>query len=181
MPSSPKTAKGLLLSSIRSPDPVIFLEPKALYRSAIEEVPVGDYELELSKARILRHGHDVTVIGWGGQLQRLELACDLAQQQHGISCELIDLQTILPYDKETLIQSVTKTGKCVISHEASVTGGFAAELSSSLQEDCFWNLQAPIQRVCGYDTPFPLVHEKYYIPDQYKNLEAILACMEAAQ
>lgn len=181
MPSSPKAAKGLLLKSIRSPDPVVFLEPKALYRSAVEQVPVGDFEMELSQARIVQEGHDVTVIGWGGQMRRLQTACDLAEKQHGISCELIDLQTILPYDKETLVKSVTKTGKCVISHEASITGGFGAELAATLQEVCFWNLQAPIQRVCGFDTPFPLVHEKYYIPDEYKNLEAILACMEAAK
>lgn len=177
MPRSPYTAKGLLLSSIRSPDPVIFLEPKALYRSAVELVPVGDYELPLSTAEILQHGSDVTVVGWGQQLRVLQTACDMAAAApYNISCELIDLQTIVPWDRETVVQSVLKTGKCVVSHEAPVTAGFGAEVVAALQHDCFWSLQAPIQRVCGYDTPFPLVHEKYYLPDVYKTFQAILRC-----
>jgi 2-oxoisovalerate dehydrogenase E1 component beta subunit len=180
MPRNPKQAKGLLLASIRAPDPVIFMEPKALYRTAVEDVPVGDYEIPLQRADIMRHGHDVTVVGWGGQLRRLEVACDLAEQ-NGVSCELIDLQTILPWDKETVVKSVLKTGKLVVSHEAPITGGFGAEIVSSVQDACFWSLQAPIQRVCGYDTPFPLVHERYYIPDELKNLQAILNCMDAAK
>jgi len=104
MPRSPVTAKGLLLSSIRSPDPVVFLEPKALYRAAVESVPVGDYEIPLQQAEILQTGHDVTVIGWGGQLRILETACKLAREQAGISCELIDLQTIVPWDQDTVMQ-----------------------------------------------------------------------------
>jgi 2-oxoisovalerate dehydrogenase E1 component beta subunit len=182
MPRGPKAAKGLLLSSIRSKDPVVFLEPKVLYRSAVEDdVPVGDYEIELGKADVMRVGSDVTVVGWGGQLRVLEKACDMARDEYGISCELIDLQTILPWDTETVAQSVLKTGKLVVSHEAPVTCGFGAEVVAKMQEVCFWNLQAPIRRVCGYDTPFPLVFEKYYIPDALKNLEAIRACVEAAK
>ena len=123
-----------MLSSIRSKDPVVFLEPKALYRAAVEDVPVGDYELELGKADIMREGTDVTVVGWGGHLQVLEQACDMAKEQAGISCELIDLQTIIPWDVETIAQSVMKTGKLVISHEAPVTSGFGAKIAASIQK-----------------------------------------------
>lgn len=111
MPRSPRTAKGLLLSAIRSRDPVIFLEPKALYRASVEEVPVGDYELPLQQAEVIREGSDVTVVGWGGQLRILETACQMAADQHGISAELIDLQTIVPWDTATVEASVRKTGK----------------------------------------------------------------------
>ena len=181
MPRSPRTAKGLLLSAIRSPDPVIFLEPKALYRASVEEVPTGDYELPLQQAEILHHGTDVTVVGWGGQLRVLESACQMAKEKHGISTELIDLQTIVPWDIDTVEASVRKTGKLIVSHEAPVTCGFGAEVAATIQERCFWNLEAPIQRVCGYDTPFPLAFEKVYIPDDLKNLEAIVKVMEAAK
>lgn len=173
MPRGPKAAKGLLLSAIRCPDPVIFLEPKALYRTAVEQVPSGDYELPLGEAEIMRPGSDVTVVGWGAQLRVLEAACDLAQKQYGISAELIDLQTILPWDADTIEKSVNKTGKLIVSHEAPITCGFGAEIVATIQERCFLSLEAPIQRVCGYDTPFPLVFEKYYLPDALKNLEAI--------
>lgn len=112
MPRSPRTAKGLLLAAIRSRDPVIFLEPKALYRASVEEVPVGDYELPLRQADVVREGTDVTLVGWGRQLLVLEAACDMAAEQHGISAELIDLQTIVPWDVATVEASVLKTGKC---------------------------------------------------------------------
>lgn len=180
-PRSPRTAKGLLLASIRSPDPVLFLEPKALYRASVEDVPVGDYEIPLSKADIVRHGTDVTVVGWGGQMRVLEQACTMAHDEYQISCELIDLQTIVPWDKDAICQSVCKTGKLVVSHEAPITAGFGAEIAATVQQACFWSLQAPIQRVCGYDTPFPLVHEKFYVPDALKNLSAIVQCMEDAK
>ncbi|KAL7560823.1 hypothetical protein ACA910_013309 [Epithemia clementina (nom. ined.)] len=181
MPRGPAAGKGLLLSAIRSKDPVIFLEPKALYRASVEEVPVGDYEIPLGKAEILRQGNAVTVVGWGAQLRILERACDMAKEQHGIDCELIDLQTILPWDFETVDASVKKTGKLVISHEAPVTCGFGAEIAATIQQRCFWQLEAPIQRVCGYDTPFPLVYEKYYIPNELKNLDAIVSVMQSAK
>jgi 2-oxoisovalerate dehydrogenase E1 component beta subunit len=181
MPRGPETGKGLLLSSIRSKDPVIFLEPKALYRAAVEEVPVGDYEIPLGKAEIIREGSEVTVVGWGGQLRVLANACDLAQKMYGIECELIDLQTILPWDYETIERSLKKTGKLVVSHEAPITCGFGAEIAATMQQRCFWHLEAPIQRVCGYDTPFPLVFEKYYVPDELKNLEAIRTVVDSAK
>lgn len=172
VPSSPADAKGLLLSSIRCPDPVIFFEPKALYRAAVEEVPVGDYEVPLGVARILQAGSDVTLVGWGGQMGVLQKASALAAEQ-GISCELIDLRSLLPWDRETVTRSVSKTGRLVVSHEAPITGGFAAEIAATVQNDCFLSLEAPIQRICGYDTPFPLAFERLYVPDAHKVLEAI--------
>mmetsp|Transcript_42185 Transcript_42185/g.77110 ORF Transcript_42185/g.77110 Transcript_42185/m.77110 type:complete len:410 (-) Transcript_42185:293-1522(-) len=177
MPRGPRCAKGLLLSSIRSKDPVIFLEPKILYRAAVEEVPDADYEIPLGKAEIIRTGNDVTIVGWGAQLRTLQAASDLAAKE-GISCELIDLRTILPWDSECIIQSVKKTGKLIISHEAPTTCGFGAEVVATLQQECFFHLEAPIQRVCGYDTPFGLVFEKQYLPDEKKNLDAIRRVME---
>eukprot|EP01039_Chlorochromonas_danica_P002556 gene2556-2797_t len=172
MPSSPADAKGLLLSSIRSKDPVIFFEPKALYRAAVEEVPVGDYEVPIGKARVVREGADVTLVGWGGQVNVMNKAADAAAEL-GISCEVIDLRTLLPWDKEAIVNSVEKTGRLIVTHEAPRTGGFAAEISSTIMEECFLSLESPIQRVCGYDTPFPLVYEKYYVPDYTKLLEAV--------
>ena len=157
------------------------MEPKALYRAAVEEVPTGDYEIELGKAQVLRTGSDVTVVGWGGHLQVLQKACDMALEQYGIQCELIDLQTIVPWDVDCVAKSVTRTGKLLVSHEAPITCGFGAEVVATIQERCFLSLEAPIQRVCGYDTPFPLVFEKYYIPDALKNLEAIRHVVEFAK
>eukprot|EP01033_Poteriospumella_lacustris_P006553 gene6554-4724_t len=172
MPSCPSDAKGLLLSSIRSPDPVVFFEPKALYRAAVEEVPVGDYMVPLGKAKVTREGTDVTIVAWGNQVNVAAKAADMAAEQ-GISVEIIDLRTLLPWDTETVFNSVIKTGKLIITHEAPKTGGYAAEISAAVTEECFLNLETPIQRVTGYDTPFPLVHEKYYVPDQTKIFEAI--------
>ena len=173
MPRSPIQAKGLLLSSIRSEDPVIFFEPKALYRIAEEEVPDDDYEIPLGKAEVMREGSDVTLVGYGMQLRNIILAAERAKKD-GISCEIIDLRTILPWDADTIEKSVKKTGKLIITHEAPITNGFASEISSKIQERCFLHLEAPIKRVCGYDTPFPLVYEPIYMPDQYKLYQAIL-------
>jgi len=142
---------------------------------------VHDYEIALGQAEVIRQGSDVTVVGWGGQLRVLEAACNVAQDELGIESELIDLQTILPWDVETVERSVRKTGKLVVSHEAPITCGFGAEVVAAIQERCFLSLEAPIQRVCGYDTPFPLVFEKYYVPDQLKNLEAIKYVMDFAK
>lgn len=168
----PVTAKGMLLSASKSKDPVIFFEPKALYRSKMEEVPDEDYYIPIGKAEVMKRGSDVTVVGWGRQLSVLEKACLLAAKE-GISCELIDLRTLQPWDADTVETSVRKTGKLLISHEAPITCGFGAEVSASIQERCFLSLEAPITRVCGYDIPFPLKTEKEYLPDEFKNLEAI--------
>ncbi|CAH3145944.1 unnamed protein product [Porites lobata] len=173
IPRGPIQAKGLFISSVRDKNPVIFLEPKILYRQAVEEVPVADYEIPLSEAEILEEGSDVTVVGWGTQVHVLRDVCKMAKDELGISCELIDLQTILPWDEETVIKSVLKTGKLLIAHEAPLTGGFAAEISSTVQEHCFLNLEAPIQRVCGWDTPFPHIFEPFYLPDKWRCFEAL--------
>ncbi|CAE7936916.1 bkdB, partial [Symbiodinium sp. KB8] len=172
MPRSPSLAKGLLLACIRDPNPCVFFEPKALYRAAVEEVPEGDYEVPLGTAEVVQEGSDVTVVGWGAQVHVLQRACDMAAEQ-GISCELIDLRTVMPWDVDTVEASVKKTGKLLISHEAPKTGGFAGEIAAEIQERCFLHLESPIRRVCGYDTPFPLAFEKIYIPDALKNFEAI--------
>ena len=159
IPSNAYQAKGLLLSAIRDPDPVIFFEPKAIYRASVGQVPEGDYELPLGIAEVSRQGSDITLLGWGAQMVKINDAADMAAQQ-GISCEVIDLCSLLPWDRDAVAKSVTKTGRLVISHEAPLTGGFAGEIAATIQEHCFLSLEAPIARVTGLDTPIPLVHEK---------------------
>lgn len=177
MPRSPIQAKGLLLKSIRHPDPVIFMEPKRLYRLAEEEVPIEDYEIDLFKAEVVKEGKDITLIGWGAQVRVLQSAAIMVESELGISCEVIDLRTINPWDEETIIASVKKTGRVIISHEAPLTSGFGAEISATIQEKCFLNLEAPIMRVCGYDTPFPHLQEPLYFPNRYKIYETIQEVM----
>ncbi|KAL9303331.1 hypothetical protein ACSQ67_020594 [Phaseolus vulgaris] len=172
IPRSPRQAKGLLLSCIRDPNPIVFFEPKWLYRLAVEEVPEDDYMLPLSEAEVIRQGSDITLVGWGAQLSIMEQAC-LDAEKEGISCELIDLKTLIPWDKETVEASVNKTGRLLVSHEAPITGGFGAEVSASIVERCFSRLEAPVARICGLDTPFPLVFEPFYVPTKNKILDAI--------
>ncbi|XP_071454190.1 2-oxoisovalerate dehydrogenase subunit beta, mitochondrial [Hetaerina americana] len=173
VPRGPIKAKGLLLSCIRDKDPCIFFEPKTLYRAAKEDVPVKDYTLPLGKADVLRKGNHVTLIGWGTQVHVLLEVAALAQEQHSISCEVIDLVSILPFDKNTISESVKKTGRLIIAHEAPLTGGFGAELAAFIQEECFLYLEAPVTRVAGFDTPFPHVFEPFYIPTKWRCLEAV--------
>jgi 2-oxoisovalerate dehydrogenase E1 component beta subunit len=174
MPSNPIEAKGLLLASIRDENPVVFFEPKGMYRTSVADVPVEDFEIPLSKANVVREGNDITVIAWGAQLKNVIAAADLAKAKHGINVEIIDLRTILPYDSETMTKSVQKTGRCLITHEAPKTGGFAAELTTHIQEECFYSLETSVRRVCGADTPFPLAFERFYMPDQWRVYQAIL-------
>ncbi|TWW79618.1 2-oxoisovalerate dehydrogenase subunit beta, mitochondrial [Takifugu rubripes] len=173
IPRGPVQAKGLLLSCIADMNPCIFFEPKILYRAAVEQVPVEAYTIPLSQADVLQEGSDVTLVAWGTQVHVMREVASMAQEKLGVSCEVIDLQTILPWDIDTVCKSVAKTGRLLISHEAPVTGGFASEISSTVQEECFLNLEAPIRRVCGYDTPFPHIFEPFYIPDKWKCFEAI--------
>ncbi|KAJ3186740.1 hypothetical protein HDU85_007560 [Gaertneriomyces sp. JEL0708] len=174
IPRSPIQAKGLLLAAVRDKNPVIVMEPKILYRAAVEQVPVGDYTLPLGKAEILKEGKDMTVVGWGSQLYVLEHAIAMVEKDiPGLQIELIDLRTILPWDVEAVAKSVNKTGRLMIAHEAPVTGGFGAEIAAAIQERCFLRLEAPIQRVCGWDTPFPLVFEKFYVPSAIRCAEGI--------
>uniref|UniRef100_T1JDR0 2-oxoisovalerate dehydrogenase subunit beta, mitochondrial n=1 Tax=Strigamia maritima TaxID=126957 RepID=T1JDR0_STRMM len=171
IPRGPIKAKGLLLSCIRDKNPCIFLEPKILYRSAVEQVPVKDFMHELGKADILIEGDNVTMVAWGTQVHVMHEVCQLAQDKLNVSCELIDLCTILPWDKQTVINSVKKTGRLLIAHEAPLTSGFGAEIAAT--NECFLHLEAPIQRVAGYDTPFPLIFEPFYIPDKWRCLDAV--------
>jgi 2-oxoisovalerate dehydrogenase E1 component beta subunit len=173
MPRSPIQAKGLLLSSIRRNDPVIFLEPKRLYRLSEEMVPEEDYEIELSKGEILREGEHMTLIGWGSHVRVLLSAALMAEESLGIKCEVIDLRTVYPYDWDIIKNSVVKTGRVIVSHEAPQTAGMAAEIIAKIQEECFLNLEAPVKRVCGYDTPFPHSTEPFYYPNRFKIFDAI--------
>ncbi|KAG5492429.1 hypothetical protein JKF63_01007 [Porcisia hertigi] len=171
MPSSPSEAKGLLLKCMEENDPCIFFEPKILYRSAVEEVNPDYYTLPLGKGRVLVEGRDVTIVTYGSQVYMAARAAKMALEE-GISVELIDLRSLLPWDRELVAGSVKKTGKVIVTHEAPKTSGYGAELVSSITEDCFLSLEAPPMRVCGLDTPVPL-HERLYLPNELKLLDAI--------
>ncbi|MGS0680674.1 alpha-ketoacid dehydrogenase subunit beta [Shewanella sp. 125m-7] len=177
VPRNPEQAKGLLIASIRDKNPVIFFEPKRLYRASVGEVPEGEHVIELGKAEVVKQGTDITLLGWGAQMEILENAAEMAAKK-GISCEIIDLRTLSPWDAETVAASVKKTGRLLINHEAPLTGGFAGEIAATIQEECFLYLESPIARVCGLDTPYPLIHEKEYMPDALKTFEAIKASVK---
>lgn len=172
IPRNPYQAKGLLLASIRDDNPVIFFEPKRLYRASVGEVPIEDYQLPIGKAEVLQTGSDITLLAWGAQMEILQKAADLATND-GISCEVIDLRSILPWDIETIANSVIKTGRLLVSQEAPLTAGFASEIAATIQQECFLHLESPIERVCGLDTPYPLALEKEYVADHLKIYEAI--------
>ncbi len=162
-PSNPLDAKGLLLSCMRQDDPVLFMEPKRVYRAAKGEVPEGDYTIPLGEAKIVRAGRGLTVISWGAMVHEAALAVEQAAEA-GIDCELIDLRTLWPLDIETITRSVEKTGRCAIVQEAPRTCGLASEISSLIQERCFFHLEAPVLRITGWDTPFPYTLENEYLP-----------------
>jgi 2-oxoisovalerate dehydrogenase E1 component beta subunit len=172
VPRNPYQAKGLLLASIRDKNPVIFFEPKRLYRASVGEVPTEDYQLPLGKAEVVTAGSDITLLAWGAQMEIIEKAAEMASAD-GISCEIIDLRTILPWDIETVVNSVTKTGRLIVSQEAPLTAGFASEIAATIQKECFLHLESPIGRICGMDTPYPLSLEKEYVADHLKVYEAI--------
>eukprot|EP00928_Gymnodinium_smaydae_P061698 TRINITY_DN45728_c0_g1_i1.p1 TRINITY_DN45728_c0_g1~~TRINITY_DN45728_c0_g1_i1.p1 ORF type:complete len:795 (-),score=168.47 TRINITY_DN45728_c0_g1_i1:306-2690(-) len=180
VPRGPRQAKGLLLAAIRDPNPTLVFEPKVLYRAIVQgkdaQVPEGDYELPLGQADIVREGSDVTLLGWGSQIARLEAAAERAALE-GVSCEIVDLQTIIPWDVDTVAASVRKTGRLVVAHEAPSTNGFGAEIAAKIQERCFLHLEAPIQRVCGFDTHFPYAWEEFYVPSPARVLDAIKTAM----
>ncbi|XP_065225035.1 2-oxoisovalerate dehydrogenase subunit beta, mitochondrial [Planococcus citri] len=173
IPRGPAKAKGLLLACIRDNDPCLFFEPKALYRAAVDEVPIADYESELGKADILLTGSDVTLIGWGTQVHVLLEVAELAKEKLKVNCEVIDLVSLLPWDKQTVVNSVKKTGRVVIAHEAPKTSGFGSEIAATIQEECFLHLESPIARVTGFDTPFPHVFEPFYLPNKWRCFQAI--------
>lgn len=169
MPSTPAEAKGLLLQCVAEPDPCIFLEPKILYRTAVEDVNPGYYTLPIGKGRVLKEGRDLTMVAYGSQVYpTLRAAATL--EADGISVEVIDLRSIVPWDKPLVCESVSKTGRVIVTHEAPVTCGFGAEVCATIAKECFLRLEAPPSRVCGLDTPFPL-HEKLYLPNEHKLVE----------
>jgi 2-oxoisovalerate dehydrogenase E1 component beta subunit len=171
--SSPYDAKGLLTSAIESNDPVLFFEPKRIYRSLKEEVPEERYTIPIGQAHLDRIGSDITLIGWGAQAhQNKQAAEELAKE--GISVEVINLRTLNPLDINAITTSVQKTGRCVVAHEEPLTMGFGAEIAAIVMEKCFLSLEAPVNRCCGLDTPFPHTLEHEYLPDAFKVKHALL-------
>lgn len=173
VPSSPYNAKGLLISAIRDPDPVIFLEPTRLYRLIKEEVPETDYTIPIGKAKVVQEGKDITVIAWGSMLHKAMEGIE------GFDAEVIDLMTLSPYDEETILNSVKKTGRVIIVQEATRNCGFAAELSAFIAEEAMLHLKAPIIRVTGLDAVIPMARlEDYYAPSKEKVANALKKVME---
>jgi 2-oxoisovalerate dehydrogenase E1 component subunit beta len=191
MPSNPYDAKGLLISAIEDDDPVVFFEPKRIYNGPFDgepdkpavpwsshprgEVPGGYYTVPISRAEIVRPGNDLTVLTYGTMVHVVEAAVRLA----GVDAEVIDVRTMAPLDVDTLCTSVCRTGRCVVVHEATGFGGFGAELVATVQESCFWNLEAPIQRVTGWDTPYPHAFEWDYFPGPARIAQALKSVLEA--
>ena len=190
VPSNPYDAKGLLIASIEDPDPVMFLEPKRLYNGPFDghhdrpvtpwskhdlgEVPDGHYTVPIGKGEIRRQGNAVTVIAYGTMVH-VALA---AVEETGVDAEVIDLRSLLPFDLDTIVQSVSKTGRCVVVHEATLTSGFGGEIAALVQEYCFYHLEAPVVRVAGWDTPYPHAQEWDYFPGPARVGRALLEVME---
>ena len=172
IPATPEDAKGLLLAAMRQDDPVIFMEPKRMYRAGRGEVPAGDYTIELGKAKIVRPGSQVTVIAYGSMTYTALEAAKQAEAM-GMDPEVIDLRSIVPLDIETIIKSVEKTGRVVIVQEAPKTGGFAAEIMALINEKALMSLEAPMARVTGWDTPFPYTLDLEYLPSAERVVEAM--------
>jgi 2-oxoisovalerate dehydrogenase E1 component beta subunit len=191
MPSNPYDAKGLLISAIEDDDPVIFFEPKRCYNGPFEgdphaaskswadhpmgEVPEVYYDIPIGEAAIVRPGSDVTVLAYGTMIHVAEAAI----KKSGIDAELIDLRTLLPLDLDTVVESLKKTHRCVVIHEATRTSGYGAELVAEIQEECFWHLEAPIIRVTGWDCPYPHAFEWQYFPGQERIIEAMQKTLES--
>ena len=192
MPSNPHDAKGLLLASIEDDDPVVFFEPKRIYNGPFDgdpekpavpwsthpkgEVPAGHYTVPIGKAEIVRPGNAVTLLVYGTMVHVAVAAVNLA----GVDAEIIDLRTLSPLDVESIAASVSRTGRCVIAHEATRFGGFGAELMATVQEECFWHLKSPIQRVTGWDTPYPHAFEWDYFPGPARVAGALRQVMESS-
>jgi len=191
MPSNPYDAKGLLIAAIESDDPVIYFEPKRIYNGPFDgnpnkaavswsehargEVPDGYYTVPIGKADIVRAGSQVTIVTYGTMVY----VCQAAAENIGLDAEIIDVRSMVPLDIDTITASVSKTGRCVIAHEATLFSGFGAELSASIQEACFWKLEAPILRVAGWDTPYPHAFEWEYFPGQARVAGALKTVMES--
>ncbi|QLG28245.1 alpha-ketoacid dehydrogenase subunit beta [Halorarum halophilum] len=178
IPSTPYDTKGLLISAIRDPDPVVFLEPKLIYRAFRGDVPEGDYEVPIGEASVRREGSDVSVFTYGAMTRpSLEAAEELADE--GIDAEVVDLRTVSPMDREAIVESFKKTGRACVVHEAPKTGGLAGEITATLQEEALLYQEAPVQRVTGYDVPYPLyAMEDYYMPNAARVADGIKDAVE---
>ena len=177
IPSTPYDAKGLIVSAIRDPDPVLFLEPKRIYRAIKEEVPDGEYTIPIGQAKVIREGSDVTVISWGAMLREVLRTAEMMDKE-GVKVEIIDLQTISPMDETTFLESVRKTGRAVIVHEAPRTCGLGAEIIARINEKALLSLAAPVERVTGFDTVVPLMKlENHYLPGPERILRGIRKVM----
>ena len=190
MPSNPYDAKGLLIASIEDDDPVMFFEPKRIYNGPFDgdpnkpavpwsthpkgEVPDGYYTVPIGKAEVVRKGAQVTIVTYGTMVY----VCEAAARSLGLDAEIIDVRTMVPLDVDTICTSVKKTGRCLIAHEATRFSGFGAELSATIQEECFWDLEAPIGRVAGWDTPYPHAFEWEYFPGPARVAAGLKAVME---
>ena len=176
MPSTPYDAKGLLTAAINDPDPVLFFEPKRVYRTFKEDVPEETYEIEIGKGKIVSDGDDLTVVTWGASVfQALEAIDNLPED---VSVELIDLRSIYPFDMDIIAESVNKTGRCVVVHEAPLTCGMGAEIAARVMEECFLSLEAPVQRVTGFDTIMPYYKlENEYLPEAPRIKKGIEECL----
>ncbi len=177
IPSTPYDTKGLLISSMRDEDPIIFLEPKRIYRAVKGEIPEGEYTVPIGKARLAREGKDVTLFAYGAMVH---VALEVAEEarKNGVEIEVVDLRTLVPLDIEAVLTSVQKTGRVIILHEAPKTSGFGAEISAQIAERAIEYLKGPILRVTGYDTPFPYTLEEHYMPNVPKVLVAVNKLMQ---
>jgi pyruvate dehydrogenase E1 component beta subunit len=177
IPSTPYDAKGLIVSAIRDPDPVLFFEPKRIYRAIKEEVPEGEYTIPIGESKIVREGKDVTVISWGAMVREVLRAAETAASE-GIQTEVIDLRTISPMDENAFLDSVRKTGRAVVVHEAPRTCGLGAEIIARINEKALLSLQAPVERITGFDTVVPLMKlENLYLPSPERILRGIRKVM----
>jgi pyruvate dehydrogenase E1 component beta subunit len=171
-PCNPYDAKGLLIEAIRDPDPVLFLEPQRLYRKGRAEVPEDAYTVPFGQSRLVREGDDLTLVAWSAAVELAERAAERLEGE-GISAAVLDLRTLVPLDVEGLVAAVERTGRCVVVHEAPLTGGFGAEVIATLQEEAFYSLDAPVARVTAYDTPYPPASlEGWYLPTVERVVEA---------
>jgi pyruvate dehydrogenase E1 component beta subunit len=172
-PSTPTDTQGLLRTAMRGSDPVMFLEPKRIYRTVKEEVPTEEeFAIPFGKAKVIQQGNDVTLISWGAMVHTCKAAVELASKEN-ISVELIDMRTLMPFDIETILASVKKTGRVVVAHEATKVSGFGAEIAAQIAERAIDSLEAPIVRLGGFDTPFPYALENTYLPSPERVLRAI--------
>ena len=177
VPSNPYDAKGLLLSAIRDEDPILFMEPKRVYRAARSDVPEGEYTIPLGKAVTLREGSGVTIVSYGAMVHVVQEAIP-QMEEAGFDPEVIDLRTLMPLDIDTVIESVKKTGRAVVVNEAPKTCGYAAELAALIMEKAFLHLEAPVTRLTGFDTPFPYTLEMEYLPDAARVVDAVRRTVE---